>query len=69
MHAYSLSCVQLFETLWTVAHQVPVYRISQARILERVAISSSKGSSQPREWTLVSYVSYTGRQIIPHYCT
>ena len=24
MHAYSLSCVQLFQTLWTVAHQVPL---------------------------------------------
>ena len=24
MHAHSFSCVQLFETLWTVAHQVPL---------------------------------------------
>ena len=27
----------------------PVHGISQARILERVAISSSRGSSQPRD--------------------
>ena len=24
MYSHSLSCVQLFETLWTVAHQVPL---------------------------------------------
>ena len=34
-----------------------VQRISQARILEWVAISSSRGSSQPRDRTLVSCVS------------
>ena len=30
---------------------------SQARILEQVAISSSRGSSQPKDWTRVSYIS------------
>ena len=35
-----------------------VHGISQARILERVSISSSRGSSQPRDQTLISYVSY-----------
>ena len=40
------SCVQLFVMLWTVAHQGPlVHGILQARILECVAISYSKGSS------------------------
>ena len=34
-----------------------VYGISQARILEWVAISFSRGSSQPRDWTCVSWVS------------
>ena len=34
--------------------------IFQARIQERVAISSSRGSSWPRDWTCVSYVSCTG---------
>ena len=39
-----------FETPWTEASQVPsVHGISQARILEWVAISFSKGSSQPRD--------------------
>ena len=35
--------------------------ISQARILEWVAISSSRGSSQARDQALVSYVPTTGR--------
>ena len=36
-----------------------VHRILQARILEWVAIPFSRGSSQPRDWTSVSYI--TGR--------
>ena len=38
--------VQLFVTPWTVAHQVPNHGISQARILECVAISSSDVTSR-----------------------
>ena len=38
-----------------------VHRILQARILEWVAIAFSKGSSRPRDWTCVSYVSCIGR--------
>ena len=38
-----------------------VHRIFQARILEWVSISSSKGSSWPRDWT---HVSCIGRQIL-----
>ena len=34
-----------------------VHRISQARILEWVAISFSTGSSQPRDWTQVSCIA------------
>ena len=41
-----------------------VHEILQARILEQVAISSSRGSSQPKEQTHVSYVSCTGRQVL-----
>ena len=37
----------------------PVHRISQARILEWVAISFSRGSCQLRDWTWVSHI--TGR--------
>ena len=60
-----LSCVWLFvETPWTITHQVPVYGIFQARILEWVAFSSSRGSSQIRDQTCISYVSCTGRWIL-----
>ena len=34
-----------------------VHGVFQARILERVAISFSRGSSQPRDWTQVSCIS------------
>ena len=45
-----------------------VHRILLARILERVAISSSSGSSWPRDWTRVSYASCIGRWILHHQC-
>ena len=48
--AQSLSCVQLFVTPWPVAPQAPLSMgILQARILEWVAMLSSRGSSQPRD--------------------
>ena len=37
-----------------------VHRILQARILEWVAMPSSRGSSWPRDWTEVSYVFCIG---------
>ena len=43
-----------------------VHEISPARILESVAISSSKGSSRPRDRTQVSCVSCIVRQILYH---
>ena len=50
-----LSRVQLFATPWTVSHQAPLsMRILQARILEWVAMPSSRGSSQPKDGTQIS---------------
>ena len=43
-----------------------VYGISQARILEWVAISYSKGSSQPRSGTYISCIS---RWVLYHWAT
>ena len=40
--------------------------ILQAIALEWVAMPSSRKSSQPRDQTLISYVSCIGRQIIYH---
>ena len=57
-----LSHVRLFVTLWTVAYQAPlsmgfsVHGILQARILEWVTISFSRGSSRPRDRTWVSHI-------------
>ena len=55
----SLSRVQPFVTPWTV-YSPPgssVHGILQARILEWVAISVSRGSSQPRDRTQVSHIA------------
>ena len=50
--------VQLFATLWTVVRQAPLSMgILQARILEGVAMPSSRGSFQPRDWTQVSCIA------------
>ena len=61
------SGVRLFVTLWTVASQAPLSMgILQARILESVAMASSRTSSRPRDQTRVSYVSCVGRQVLYH---
>ena len=58
LRVQSLSRVQLFVTQWTVARQAPLsVGIFQARILEWVAISLSRGSSRPRDQTPDSCVS------------
>ena len=54
--AVSLSHVQLFDTPWTVACQVPM-SILQVRILEWVACPFSRGSSWPRNPTGVSCIA------------
>ena len=57
-HAYVISHVWLCVTPW----------IFQARILEWVAISSSRGSSWPRDQTRVSCISCNVRWMLYH-CT
>ena len=54
----SLSHVWFFATLWTAACKpgFSVHGILQARMLEWVAMSSSRGSSQLRDRTLVSCI-------------
>ena len=49
-----LSCVRLFATPWTVAYQVPPSM--GFSILEWVAVSFSRRSSGPRDWTRVSCI-------------
>ena len=50
----SLSRVRLFATPSTVTYEVPPSGIFQARVLEWIAISFSRGSSRPRKRTRVS---------------
>ena len=61
-------CVQLSPTLCgPMDCSLPgssFHRISQVRVLEWVAISSSMGSSQPRDQTHVSYMSCIGWWIL-----
>ena len=50
------SRVWLSSIPWTVAHHTPLsVGIVQAGILERVTTSSSRASSQPRDWIQVSH--------------
>ena len=58
------SCVQLFATPWTIAYQAALSMgILQARILEWVAMPSSRGSSWSKDQTWVSCI---GRQVPYH---
>ena len=62
MRAKFFSHVRLFATPWTVAYQdslsmgFSIHGIFQARLLEWVAISFSRGSSRPRDQTQVSCI-------------
>ena len=50
------SCLTLSNPTDCCPHGSSVHGILQARILEWVVISSSRGTSQPRDWTQVSYL-------------
>ena len=51
------SCLTLWEAMDCSPPSSTVCGILQARILERVATPSSRGSSQPRDQTRVSYIA------------
>ena len=61
-----LSCVQLFVTPWTVVRKalLSIGSSLQARLLEWIDISYSRGSAQPRDQTHISRVSCIGRRIL-----
>ena len=58
------SCLTLCDPIDHSSPGSSVHGIFQARILEWVAMPSPKGSSWPRHWTCISYVSCTGRRVI-----
>ena len=49
-------------------HSPPAHGILQSRILEWIAVSSSRGSSQPRDRTHKAYISYIVRHVLYHQC-
>ena len=60
------SCQILCESMDCNPPGSSVHGILQARILEWIAMPSSRGSSWPRDGTWVPYVSSIGRQILYH---
>ena len=50
---------------WTLS----IHGISQVRILEWVAIFSSRRSSQARDWNCISWISFIGREILYFWTT
>ena len=60
------SCPTLCDPIDSSLPGSPVLGILQARILEWVAMPSSKGSSQPRDQIHDSYVSCIGRRVLYH---
>ena len=75
LFGYLSMCVHAMLLQWPLALCNPldcsppgssVCGILQARMLEWVAMPSSKGPSQPRDQTCISYVSCVGRQVLYH---
>ena len=62
-HAQSLGCVQLWDPMECSPPGSSVHGTLQARILEWVAVSSSRGSSWPRGQINVPYISCNGRWV------
>ena len=69
VHAQSLSHVWFCNPMDCSPPDSSVCGISQARILEWVAISFFRGSSRPRDQNHVFCVSSSGRQILYHWAT
>ena len=64
MRVCPLSCfssVRLFANLWTVAHQAPLSMCFYRQEYWSKLPSPSRASSQPRDWTRVSFVSCISR--------
>ena len=67
VHAKALqSCLILCDPMDYSLPGSSVHGIFQARMLEWVAMPSSRGSFQPRDQTRPSYVSYIGWWVLYH---
>ena len=61
-------CLTLCDPMDYCPPDSSVHGISHAKIMEWAAITFSRGSSQPRDWTHVSCISCIGRHILYHSC-
>ena len=69
MHSVTQLCQALCDPICHSLLGCFVHEIFPARLLEWVAISSSRGSSWPRGQTLVSGISYIGKRILYPWAT
>ena len=72
LHASVLShfsCIWLFATMDYSLRGSSVHGILQVRILEWIAMPSSRGSSQPKYWICISYVSCIGSRFFTTHTT
>ena len=63
------SCLTLWDPMDCSLPGPSIHGSFLARILEWVAISSFRGSSQPRDRTFISFVSCIGRWTVYHWAT
>ena len=69
MCAHDQSCPTLCDPMDFSLQESSVHGIFQARLLEWVAISSVRGSSQPRGWTYISCIFWIGKWIVYQWAT
>ena len=73
IYIYKCMCAKLLQSCPTLCHRMDcslpassVHGILQEKLLEWVAMLSSRGSSQPRDRTCISYVSCIDRCVLHH---
>ena len=66
MLSHVQSCLTLCDPMDCSPPGSSVHGILRTRILEWVAMPSSRGSSQPRDWTCIFYVPCIGRWVLYH---
>ena len=66
----ALRCVQLFTTPWTITCQAPLSLwFPRQEYWSGLPFPSPGGSSRPRDWTCISWVSCIGRRILYPWAT
>jgi len=66
----SLSCILLFVTPWTVAHQAALsMEFSRQEYWNRLPFSNSTGSFLPKDWIHISCASFIGRWILYYWAS